>query len=257
MGGFGQPTRYRVGLKTGTVLEAREVAVKSPLFGHEFLLLDGQRRFDLAEVGFYETEAGYFVRAAVSGSADELTLRRETTGRLSLYAAYGTTYTTGLAGPDNFGSGGFGPGNAPSRVGAVRGGYGLLGPGAGGRPANFYRTTKTEYFARDNGPIQRLNTRTLLLATTDNPGAQALLTDARRYQTVATVACVVGGGLLVAGLVRSLSAANRGSGGSGSSSGSLSPVLFVALPVLAVPLLLQGKQGRAQRLAIARYNEEK
>jgi hypothetical protein len=227
LGGSTQPTRYQVGLKSGAVFNAADVEVKQPLFGRNFLLLDGQRRVELSEVGFYENENGHFVRTTLPRSSREATLRREKTGRISLYATYNTSYTPGGYGMPGMGYGGFG-----------YGGFGGYPYGSG------YRTTKTEYFSKDNGPIQNLNARNLALATTDNAGAQELLAQARRYQTSSTIAYVAGGGLLLYGLVQSFQ---------GSSTG-ISPVMYAAIPVLIVPLIFQSKQAAAQRQAIALYN---
>ena len=229
MGGSTQPTRYQVGLKSGAIYNVYDVQVKQPLFGRNFLLLDGQRRVELNEVGFYENENGHFVRTTLPGSSREATLRREKVGRISLYATYNTSYSPGYGGMGGFGMGGFG-------------GYGM--GGYGGSPYGGYRTTKTEYFSKDNGPIQNLSSRNLALATADNAGAQQLLAQARQYQTFTTGAYVVGGGLLVAGLLQSLQANSTG----------ISPLFYAAIPVLIVPLVLQGKQASAQRQAIALYN---
>jgi len=227
MGGSTQPTRYQVGLKNGAVYNAYDVEVKQPLFGRNFLLLDGQRRVELSEVGFYENENGHFVRTTLPRSSREATLRREKTGRISLYATYNTSYAPGGYGMPGFGYGGFG-----------YGGFGGYPYGSG------YRTTKTEYFSKDNGPIQNLNARNLALATTDNAGAQALLAQARRYQTSTTIAYVAGGGLLLYGLLQSFQNTSTG----------ISPVTYAAIPVLIVPLIFQSKQAAAQRQAIALYN---
>ena len=229
MGGSTAPTRYQVGLRSGQLYNVYDVEVKSPLFGRSYLLLDGQRRVDLNEVGFYENETGHYVRTTLPNSSREATLRRERTGRLSLYATYNTSYAPGYGSP-GFGYGGLG-------------GFGY-GGGFGGSPYGGYRTTKTEYFSKDNGPIQNLTTRNLQLATTDSPGSQALLANARHYQSSITAAYIVGGGLLVAGLVQSF----------GSNSNGISPLLYAAIPVLIVPLIFQGKQASAQRQAIALYN---
>jgi len=228
MGGSTQPTRYQVGLKNGAVYNVTDVEVKQPLFGRNFLLLDGQRRVELSEVGFYENETGHYVRTTLPRSSREATLRREKTGRISLYATYNTSYAPGGYGMPGYGGfGGFG-----------YGGFGGYPYGSG------YRTTKTEYFSKDNGPIQNLNARNLALATTDNAGAQALLAQARRYQTATTVAYVAGGGLLLYGLLQSFQANGNG----------ISALTYAAIPVLIVPLIFQSKQASAQRQAIALYN---
>ena len=231
MGNSTQPARYQVGLRNGQLYNVTDVEVKSPLFGRSFLLLDGQRRVDLNEVGFYENETGHYVRTTLPGSSREATLRREKTGRLSLYATYNTSYAPGYGSP-GFGYGGLGYG------GLGYGGYG------GGYPYGGYRTTKTDYFSKDNGPIQNLSTRNLQLATADNAGAQALLANARRYQTSITAAYVVGGGMLIYGALQSFQTNSAG----------VSPFLYAAIPVLIVPLIFQGKQASAQRQAIALYN---
>ncbi len=230
MAGSARPTRYQVGLKNGQVYSVYDVEVKSPLFGHSHLLLDGQQRIDLADVGFYEDQSGHYVRTTLPRSNRETTLRREKTGRISLYATYNTSYSS-----------------SPYGMGMGYGGFGYGGMGGypfGGYPYGGYRTTKTEYFSKDNGPVQNLNVRNLTAATADNAGAQALLNNARRYRQSTIAAYVAGGGLLVAGLVQSVRPNNPG----------ISPLFYAAIPVLIVPLIFQGKQAEAQRQAIALYN---
>jgi hypothetical protein len=229
MGGSTRPALFQVGLKNGKVYSVSDVEVKSPLFGRSHLLLDGQQRIDLSEVGFYEDQTGHYVRTTLPNSNRETTLRREKTGRISLYATYNTSYASSPYGM-GMGMGGFGYGGYP---------YGF------GNPYGGYRTTKTEYFSKDNGPVQNLNLRNLAVATSENAGAQQLLSNARRYRQSTLAAYVVGGGLLVAGLVQS----TRPSGSTG-----ISPLFYAAIPVLIVPLIFQSKQAEAQRQAIALYN---
>ena len=225
-GGTLRPPRFQVGLKNGLVYSANDVETKSPLFGHSYLLLDGQRKFELAEVGFYEDETGHYVRTTLPKSSHEATLRREKTGRISLYSITTAQY----ASPGGFGY--------PSY------GYGGYGMGGFGYPYGGYRTVKTEYFSKDNGPIQNLTSNNLLLATRDNAGAQQLLSDLQRYQQITVASYLVGGGLLVAGLLQTLSPTR----------GGVSPLTYAALPVLLVPIVLQSKQAANQRQAIALYN---
>ena len=234
-GNNARPARFQVGLKNGLVYNASDVEMKSPLFGHSYLLLDGQRKFEIAEVGFYEDESGHYVRTTLPGSARESTLRRDKTGRISLYSITSSQYSSG---PGGLGYPGYGYGY-PSY------GYGGFG-GFGGYPYNGYRTVKTEYFSKDNGPIQSLTARNLMLATSDNAGAQQLLAESRRYQQATVASYVVGGGLLVAGLLQSLQPSDGGRG--------ISPLVYAALPVLIVPIVLQSKQANNQRQAIALYN---
>ncbi len=222
-----RPPRFQVGLKNGMVYTANDVETKSPLFGRSYLLLDGQRKFELTEVGFYEDETGHYVRTTLPNSSRETTLRREKTGRISLYSITTTQYSSGGFGYPGYGYGGYGYGGF--------GGY----PYGGG-----YRTVKTEYFSKDNGPIQNLTSRNLLLATTDNAGAQQLLLDSRRYQQLTVASYVVGGGLLLYGLTQTLRPGISG----------VSPITYFALPVLIVPIVLQSKQANNQRQAIALYN---
>jgi hypothetical protein len=221
-------SRFQVGLKNGMVYSASDVEVKTPLFGRSYLLLDGQRKFELTEVGFYEDESGHYVRTTLPGTARESTLRRDKTGRISLYSITSSQYSSG---PGGFGYPGYG-------------GYGY--GGMGGYPYGGYRTVKTEYFSKDNGPIQSLSTRNLMLATADNAGAQQLLAESRRYRRATIASYVVGGGFMVAGLLQSLNP----SGGSR----SISPLVYVAIPVLIVPVVLQSKQANNQRQAIVLYN---
>lgn len=231
-GSNSRPTRYSVGLKNGMVYNVYDVETKSPLFGRSFLLLDGQRKVEFSEVGFYEDESGHYVRTTLPGASRESTLRRDKTGRISLYSITTQQYSSGGMGyPGRYGYGGMG--------------YG--GMGFGGSPYGGYRTVKTEYFSKDNGPIQNMTLKNLSLATSDNAGAQQLLADARSLQRAAFGAYAVGGGLLVGGLIQTL----RSSGEAGV---RISPLMYAAIPVLIVPIFLQSKQANNQRQAIALYN---
>ncbi|GAC1378189.1 MAG: hypothetical protein NVS3B25_07710 [Hymenobacter sp.] len=234
-GNNARPARFQVGLKNGLVYSASDVEVKSPLFGRSYLLLDGRRKFEMAEIGFYEDETGHYVRTTLPGSARETTLRRDKTGRISLYSITTSQYSSG---PGGFGYPGYGYG------GYGMGGYGM--GGYGGYPYGGYRTVKTEYFSKDNGPIQSITTRNLMLATSDNAGAQQLLAESRRLQQATVASYLVGGGLLVAGLLQSLRPAEGGA--------TISPLLYAAVPVLIIPIVLQSKQANNQRQAIALYN---
>ena len=226
-------TRYAVGLKNGQVYKGFDVLMKQPFIGRPYLLVDEQR-FEMDQVRYYEDETGFYVRTTLPGrSARETTLRRDKVGRISLYSITSTQYAGN-------GMGGFGP----------YGGYGRYG-GFGGYPYGgyggpMYRTTKTEYFSKDNGPIEDLNLRNLSLATADNPTATNLLLQARQCQTYTTVSYVAAGGLLVAGLVSSLNPNSSGP--------SISPLVYASLPFLVVPLVLGGKSQNNVRQAISLYN---
>ncbi|WP_157530613.1 hypothetical protein [Hymenobacter norwichensis] len=224
-------TRYAVGLKTGQVYRAYDVLVKQPLLGRSFLLVDGQQRFDLDAVRYYEDETGFYVRTTLPGrSKRETTLRRDKVGRISLYSITSTQYAgNGMGGP--FGYGGYG------RYGGFGGPYGYGGP--------MYRTTKTEYFSKDNGPIEDLSVRNLLLATADNQTSTNLLLQARNYQRYTTLSYVAAGGLIIAGLASTLNS-NTGP--------TISPLLYGSIPFLLVPLVLGGKSQNNTRQAISVYN---
>ena len=227
-------TRFAVGLKSGQVYRAYDVEIKQPVFGHNFLLLDGQQRIDFDQVRYYEDETGFYVRTTLPKSRRETTLRRDRVGRISLYSITRTQYGGSPYGysPFGYGYGGFG---SP------------YGGGFGGYPYNGYRTVRTSYFSKDNGPVQDLNIRSLSIATMDNPGSRALLDQARHYQTITTLSYVAAGGLLVAGLVSSV--------GPGTNAGpTISPLVYAGLPLLIVPLVLQGKQQNNIKQAILLYN---
>ncbi|WP_188558907.1 hypothetical protein [Hymenobacter glacieicola] len=223
-------TRYAVGLKSGQVVRGYDVELKQPLLGRTFVLVDGQQRFELNDVRYYEDETGFYVRTTLPGrSKRESTLRRDRVGRISLYSITNQQYVNSPYGYSPYGMGRYG-------MGYPYGGYG----GFGG-----YRTVRQEYFSKDNGPIEDLSIRNLQLATTDNPGAQQLLANARRYQTYTTLSYVGAGGLLLAGVLSSFS---------GNSSFSVSPLMYAAIPLAIVPLVIGGKQQNNIKQAILLYN---
>jgi hypothetical protein len=223
-------TRYAVGLKSGQVLRGYDVELKQPLLGRTFLLVDGQQRFELNDVRYYEDETGFYVRTTLPGrSKRESTLRRDRVGRISLYSITSQQYMN---------NGGFGSPYGMGRYGGF-GGY-PYGGGYGG-----YRTVRTEYFSKDNGPIEDLSIKNLQLATQDSPGSQQLLANARRYQTYTTLSYVGAGGLLLAGIFSSVG---------GSNGFSVSPLVYAAIPLAIVPLVIGGKQQNSIKQAILLYN---
>ncbi|MDF7810072.1 hypothetical protein [Hymenobacter sp. YC55] len=229
----GNTTRFAVGLKDGKVYQAYDVLVKQPLIGRSFLLLDGQQRLELDQVRYYEDETGFYVRTTLPGrSSRETTLRRDRVGRLSLYSITSTQYAgNGFGSPYGYGRyGGFGGFGSP---------YGYGGP--------VYRTTKTEYFSKDNGPIEDLSLRNLMLATADNQTCTNLLLQARQYQRYTTLSYIAGGGLMVAGLISTLNS-DKGNGS------VISPLVYGGIPFLIVPLVLGGKSQNNMRQAISIYN---
>ncbi|TGD83108.1 hypothetical protein [Hymenobacter wooponensis] len=224
-------TRYAVGLKTGQVVRGYDVEIKQPVFGRSFLLIDGQQRFELDQVRYYEDETGFYVRTTLPGrSSRESTLRRDRVGRISLYSITSTQYMNNPYG----GLGGYGFGR-----------YGYGGYPYGGYPYGGYRTVKTDYFSKDNGPIENLTLKNLQLATADNPGSVKLLQDARRYQTYTTLSYIAAGGLMLAGTFSSFS---------GSNGFAVSPLVYAAIPLAIVPLVIGGKQQNNIKQAILLYN---
>ncbi|GAA4372594.1 hypothetical protein [Hymenobacter koreensis] len=224
-------SRYRIGLKSGEVYAADDVEVRQPVLGRSYLLLNGQQRFELDQIKFYQDETGHYVRTRLPGSRREATLRRDRLGRISTYSI-----TTQQFQPGAFG-GPFGYGRYPY------GGFGGF-PYGGGYPYGGYRTVRQEYFSKDGGPIEEMNFRSLSVALSDNPGSAETLRDVARLRRYSTAGYVVGGGLMAAGLLSTFSGQTQ----------SVSPLLFISVPVLLVPSILSGSQHRKLKQAVALYN---
>ncbi|UYZ57538.1 hypothetical protein [Hymenobacter latericus] len=228
--------RYRIGLKSGQVYAADDVELRQPVIGRSYLLLNGQQRFDLDQIKFYQDETGHYIRTTLPGSRREATLRREKQGRISTYSITSQSWSPGgFGGPWGYGPYGYGMGR-----------YGFGSPwGMAGYPyGGGYRTVKTEYFSKDGGPIQDMNFRNLSVALSDNPGSAELLRDAARLKRVSTAGYIVGGGMLVAGMLNTFSGnAQR-----------ISPLLFISVPVLLVPTFVSGSQANKLKQAVQMYN---
>jgi len=224
----GPANLFRVGLKTGPVLGAADVAAHHPLLGSPYLLVDGQRRVALADVGFYEDETGYYRRARPRGALREQTLRRVLPGRLSVYAPRTTLYRR-LA----LGSALLAMGN----------------PGAAVEAAAFPPAGRG-YFTQDEGPVYPLAHGHLRRALGESPGALTMETRAHRYEVGNTASTVLGVGLLVGGMVRVI-----GHLGGGHLNGDLTlGLLGASVPLLVVPLVLKDKPAEHRRQAIELYN---
>lgn len=229
-----QEPRYRIGLLSGAVYAADEVELRQPAVGRSYLLLNGQQRFELDQIKFFDDETGHYIRTNLPGSRRVSTLRREKTGRISTYSITSQQYMPGGFGSP-FGYGGFGYG----RFGYPYGGF----PYGGGYPYNGYRTVKTEYFSKDGGPIQDMNFRSLSVALSDNAGSAELLRDVARLRRYSTAGYVVGGGLLAAGMLSTLNGNTRGL-----------PIMLVSVPVLLIPTFLSGSQAKKLQQAVQLYN---
>lgn len=229
-----QQPRYRIGLTNGAVYAADEVEMRQPAIGRSYLLLNGQQRFEIDQIKFFDDETGHYIRTNLPGSRRMATMRREKTGRISTYSITSQQYMPGMGSPFGYGYGGFGYG----RFGYPYGGYPY-----GGYPYNGYRTVKTEYFSKDGGPVQDMNYRSLSVALSDNPGSAEMLRDVARLRRFSTAGYVVGGGLLAAGMLSTLNGNSRGL-----------PLVLVSVPVLLIPTFLSGSQAKKLQQAVQLYN---
>lgn len=229
-----RPPRYRIGLTNGAVYAADDVEMRQPAIGRSYLLLNGQQRFELDQIKFFDDETGHYIRTNLPGSHRMATMRREKTGRISTYSITSQQYMPGAYGsPFGYGYGG----------GYGRFGYPYGGMGMGGYPYNGYRTVKTEYFSKDGGPVQDMSYRNLSVALSDNPGSAEVLRDVSRLRRFSTAGYVVGGGLLAAGMLSTLNGNSRGL-----------PLVLVSVPVLLIPTFLSGSQARKLQQAVQLYN---
>ena len=180
-------------------------------------------------MGFYEDETGHYVRTTLPGSSREATLRREKTGRISLYSITTTSIARAAAA-------------LATRAGTGAIGYG--GYGYGRLPLRRLPHHQNRVFLERQRPHSEHDHPQPAAGHQDNAGAQQLLLDSRRYQQYTVASYVVGGGLLVYGWLQTLQPGVAG----------ISPLTYLALPVLIVPIVLQGKQANNQRQAISLYN---
>ncbi|WP_426061908.1 hypothetical protein [Hymenobacter sp. B1770] len=230
----GPASRFWVGLKTGPVLGATDVAAHYPLLGRSYLLVDGQRRLALTEVRFYEDETGYFRRARPRGDFREATLRRVLPGRLSVYEPRTSLYRR-LA----MGSALLALGNPLAAASSAA----TPSPGP-------------VYFAKDDGLVYPLSHGNLRRAISDSPGALTMEARAHRYEVANTASTVLGVGLLLGGLVRTIGHLGGVTRlGGGQSNGDLTlGMLGASVPLLVVPLVLKDKPAEHRRQAIELYN---
>ncbi len=227
----GSASRFRVGLKTGPVLSATDVAAHYPVLGRSYLLLDGQKRLEMTKVGFYEDETGYYRRAQPKGNFREVTLRQVLAGRLSVYEPRTSTYQR-LA----MGSALLAMGSPLFAAKAV-----TVPPPARG------------YFAKDEGMVYPLTHGNLYRAIGDSPDALTSEARAHCYEVANTASTVVGVGLLLGGLVRVIGHLS----GSNLNGNLTLGMLGASVPLLVVPLVLKDKPAEHRRQAIELYNYAK
>ncbi|WP_125932512.1 hypothetical protein [Hymenobacter glacialis] len=220
-----------MGLKTGPVLSATDVAAYHPVLGRSYLLLDGQKRLDLTEVGFFENETGYYRRAKPRGNLREATLRRVLPGRLNVYEPRTSAFRQLAMSSALLAMG------SPLEAATSAA---LPPPGRG-------------YFAKDDGPVYALAHGNLSRAISDNPNALVLEARAHGYEVANAASAVVGMGLLLGGMVRAI-----GHLGGADLNGNLTlGMLGASVPFLVVPLALKDKPAEHRRQAIELYNYTK
>ena len=224
----GPASRFQVGLKTGSVLGATDVAAYHPVLGRSYLLMDGQRRLALKEVSFYEDETGHYRRAQPQGNFREVTLRRVLPGRLSVYEPRTSLYRRLAMG---------------SALLALCNPLAVATSAAHSAPGPVY-------FAKDEGPVFALRHGHLRRAISDSPDALTMEARAHRYEVANTASAVLGMGLLLGGLVRAIGYL----GGSNLNGNLTLGMLGASVPLLVVPFVLKDKPAEHRRQAIERYN---
>ncbi|WP_147320939.1 hypothetical protein [Hymenobacter lapidiphilus] len=198
------------------------------MLGRSYLLVDGQSRLALTEVGFYENETGYYRRARPRGNLREVTLRQVLPGRLSVYEPRTSLYRRLFMGSALLSMG---------------------NPWAAATSAAFPPRGPV-YFAKDDGPVFALTHGNLSRAIHDSPGALTMEARARRYEVANTASAVLGMGLLLGGLVRAI-----GHLGGANLNGDLTlGMMGASVPLLVVPLILKNKPAVHRRQAIELYN---
>lgn len=229
---------FFVGLYNGERIYANRIQQKSPLFKGDYFLLDDTLRLPTNSIKYYQNRDGFYVRLG-DPRGQSVFAKRVISGRISKY------YTTVMDYRD------------PFMYGRPYGmGYGGMGMGYGGMWSPWGMgggSRRLYFFSKDGSELVDYNVRNLREAVADNQGS---LTMIRQYQTsrvVETGLSIVGVGLLVYGMNKSI----QQNPYTGNVQFNLSPLVYVGAGALGAPILMRlfKKDKLTQAIELYNYQE--
>jgi hypothetical protein len=226
-----------LGLKDGTVIQAKTLEIKSPFLAGSYLLVDGTVKHKANTVRFYRDLNGYFLNATTSNNSKEQFYQREFEGKLSLYSKISASYSPGFG----VGVGGMG----------TRGGFGGVGFGGG------VRANKAEFIQKGTeNNLETLNYKNLYHATKDNEECEVLLKQINNLRTFSTIGYGAGAALIIAGIANTINK-NEQSGPPPyrDTSIKISPLLIAGAVVAIIPTFTTGAKRKKMLNVISIYNQ--
>ncbi|WP_187262242.1 hypothetical protein [Pontibacter beigongshangensis] len=216
---MGQPRQYFLQLRTGEIVYANKVQIKSPIFKSDYFLLDDSLQYGIELVDTYQSNQGYFTRIAPGSSTDAFAKRISEGPRISKFYSSRNYY--------NYGYGAYG--------------YGMGMPGHSRR--------RIYYFSKDHGPLYEYNYNNLQQALADNASSMAILKQYRRNKIIYTGMSIAGAGVLAYGAISSANSSQNGYS-------SISPAVYGGAALIATPFVIQLFQKDKLTQAMEVYNYE-
>lgn len=220
-------TQDFIKLRSGEMVYGEQVKYKARSFGKSHFDVDGAR-YEKDQVGAYQQDSNYFLKATAEGSYNESFYQREMKGdKISTYSITSTTYNAGEGAP----------------------GYG----GGGG----FVSTAKVGYYTKTYGSMRRINYSNLLFDLKDNPASAASMKEVNKIKTIQGVLIGAGVAAFIGGIAATANASKENELlPPGERDVSLSPLIFVG-PIMVSLTLWIGNGSKKNKMndAIILYNK--
>lgn len=222
-----------VGLKSGKIIKAKTLELKSPLLAESYLLVNETEKYKANTVKFYRDLEGYFLNASVDGSKERF-YKREFQGKISLYSKI--YYSQSGMGMGTFGGNTFGGGMMYT----------------GGVTSN-----KVEFIQKGtSGSLEKLNYKNLYAVAHDNVECTELLRKIKNLNTFSAISYGAGGALILSGAIHTASI-NKNSGPPPYPDKKIkfSPLLIAGLAAVIVPSFTIGPKKKKMLKVISIYNQ--
>lgn len=216
--------KLEVGLKNGDVLNPTSIKHKTPAFGSSHLLLDGEMKYPVNQVKYYQDGTGYYIWDYI-GLGGNVKLKRELQGKINTFSRVVSSYSPGVYGPNGYGGGTF-------------------------------SSSKITYLQSGPGSIRVLNYDNLLGIVKDHKPSMNELAGVKNIKTWNGVAYGLGSALIVGGLAH-MGKLNQQDGPPPFEDTTIkfSPLFFMGAAMFVIPLANREAKGRRLDNAVKLFNQ--
>lgn len=217
--------KLEVGLKNGDVLFPSSIKYKTPAFGSEHLLINGETKYAVDRVKYYQDESGYYIWDYI-GLKGNVRLKRELEGKINTYSRIVSSYSAPMYGPNGYGSGGS------------------------------FSSSQVTYLQTGQDDVRELNYDNLLSIVKDHQPSMIELDGIRKIQNWNGLAYGLGTALVIGGLIH-MGNLNQQEGPPPFEDTTIkfSPLFFMGAAMFVIPLANREAKGRRLDNAVRLYNQ--